>query len=316
MCGIADHVGGTPLPDERVRACLALMARRGPDAHGVERYRLDERSTVTLLHTRLSIIDPDPRGAQPMSMPGHHVALNGELYNYRELRTDLESRGVAFRTRTDTEVLLALLASDGWAALDRCEGMWAFAHVDEARGALVLCRDRFGEKPLYLHETPDGLVFGSEPKFVFALLGRTLPVDRRQGARYLVNGYKALYKQPATFFEGLAEVPAGGVRDGLARSVELRLRADVPLAFCMSGGIDSNCLLAIAKRLCGFDVHGFTIVNEDERYEERAFVDHMVPALDLRQTSVSIDGTGFLDGLSELVRYHDAPVYTISYYVH
>ena len=84
----------------------------------------------------------------------------------------------------------------------------------------------------------------------------------------------------------------------------------------MSGGIDSNCLLAIAKRLCGFDVHGFTIVNEDERYEERAFVDHMVPALDLRQTSVSIDGTGFLDGLSELVRYHDAPVYTISYYVH
>ena len=214
MCGIADHVGGTPLPDERVRACLALMARRGPDAHGVERYRLDERSTVTLLHTRLSIIDPDPRGAQPMSMPGHHVALNGELYNYRELRTDLESRGVAFRTRTDTEVLLALLASDGWAALDRCEGMWAFAHVDEARGALVLCRDRFGEKPLYLHETPDGLVFGSEPKFVFALLGRTLPSTAARAPATWSTGTRRSISNPRRSSRGWPRCPPAACATG------------------------------------------------------------------------------------------------------
>lgn len=350
MCGLAGYVGSQPPSEAQVAACLALMRRRGPDAQCTESYPFGNRETVVFLHSRLSIIDPDPRGSQPMSANGSHIACNGELYNYRELRPALERAGFAFRTQTDTEVLLHQLAAKGWEGLDECEGMWAFAYLDEERRQLVLSRDRFGEKPLYVHHTEDGFYFGSEPKFIFALLGRTLPVNRRQLARYLVNGYKSLYKQPESFFEGLSEVPAGtvlvrngtgqtsqarywtpryeqrdtmtaeeaadGLRAALARSVELRLRADVPLAFCMSGGIDSNCLISVAKEVCGFDVHGFTVVNTDARYEERDCVDHMVESLGLRHTEVPIDPDGFLPNLAELVHYHDAPIYTISYYVH
>jgi asparagine synthase (glutamine-hydrolysing) len=105
-----------------------------------------------------------------------------------------------------------------------------------------------------------------------------------------------------------------GTRDRLIKAVELRLRADVPIAFCLSGGIDSNALIGIAKRALGYDVHGFTIINTDSRYEERDMVETAVRELDLRHTGVPVDTTDFLRNLRELVRYHDAPVYTITYY--
>jgi asparagine synthase (glutamine-hydrolysing) len=106
-----------------------------------------------------------------------------------------------------------------------------------------------------------------------------------------------------------------GARERVLRSVELRLRADVPLAFCMSGGVDSTSLIAVAKRVLGYDVHGFTIETEDARYDEREAVTASVAELSIRHSTVPLARAGFLDGLRELVRYHDAPVYTISYYV-
>ena len=112
------------------------------------------------------------------------------------------------------------------------------------------------------------------------------------------------------------EEATAGVRERLIRSVQLRLRADVPIAFCMSGGVDSNSLISIAKKELGYDVHGFTIASEDERYEESALVEGAVKSLGLRHTSIPTDTTNFLARLRELVRYHDAPVYTITYYAH
>src|SRR5262249_21752465 len=147
---------------------------------------------VELLHTRLSIIDLDPRAHQPMQVGTRTIAFNGELYNYRELRTELEREGVAFATSSDTEVLLRAIDVWGWDALDRCEGMWAFAVHDEADGSLVLCRDRFGEKPLYVYREGGGLYFASEVKGIAALRGARLRPDGEHLARYLVNGYKAL----------------------------------------------------------------------------------------------------------------------------
>jgi len=233
--------------------------------------------------------------------------------------------------------------------LDKCEGMWAFALYDEASCRLTLSRDRFGEKPLYYLATRDGIYFASEIKFIAALLGERLAVNHDHLWRYLVNGYKALYKNSAhAFFQGIREVKAGanlvcergdivserrywsptptidndmtfaeaiiGAKERLIRSVELRLRADVPLAFCMSGGVDSNALISIAKRVFGHDVHGFTIVNTDARYEEADMVDLAVRELGVRHTAIPVVTDGFLAGLRALVRQHDAPVYTITYY--
>jgi asparagine synthase (glutamine-hydrolysing) len=349
MCGIAGFFGTTDIPQARVEACLALMSRRGPDAAGWKRFRGPSGRNGLLLHTRLSIIDLEERSNQPFGRERKWIAFNGELYNYVELGDALRGEGSAFRTRSDTEVLLAAIDRYGWDALDRAEGMWALAVYDEADGSLTLSRDRFGEKPLYVVRAPEGVYFGSEPKFLFALMGRRLPVDREQLARYLVNGYKSIYKTRASFFRGLDEVqpatllrldadgreterrywtPAfrpreemsyeqavAGVRERLTESVRLRLRSDVPLAFLLSGGVDSNALAGIAKRVCNYDVHGFTIINEDERYDEREIVDRAVAELGIRHTPVHIPRTDFLERLRELVRYHDAPVFTITYYV-
>lgn len=349
MCGIAGYQGPVPLAKERIEACLALMNRRGPDHREARSWQTPSGAHTTLLHSRLSIIDLDPRANQPMRFDRSWIALNGELYNFVERRNDLERAGIGLTTQSDTEVMLASIATFGWDVLDRFEGMWAFALYDEASGRLKLSRDRFGEKPLYYVAADDGVYFGSEIKFIVALMGRKLPINHDHLWRYLVNGYKALYKNAEhSFFRDLREVAGGsnltceggkivseqrywspvaaidgdmtfseavaGTRERLIRSVELRLRADVPLAFCMSGGVDSNALIAIAKRMFDYDVHGFTVVNTDARYEEADMVDLAVRELGLRHTAIPVATNDFLPGLRTLVRQHDAPVFTITYY--
>jgi asparagine synthase (glutamine-hydrolysing) len=348
MCGIAGYFGTRRIAEHRIVRCEQLMGRRGPDGRG--RYAAAAGSrNILLLHSRLSIIDLDPRSDQPFHELPQVLAFNGEIYNYVELRAQLRSQGEVFRTEGDTEVLAKLLRRDAAAGLDLCEGMWAFACFDRTNNSLLLSRDRFGEKPLYLFRSEDGLYFGSEPKFLFALLGRKLPINERQILRYIVNGYKSLYKTRDTFFEDLEELPpatilridaagtelssrywtpafrpntdltvddaVAGVRARLIESVRVRLRSDVPLAFLLSGGVDSNVLTAIAKRVLNYDVHGFTVVNDDERYDERAIVDQSVAELAIRHTPVPITSESFLPRLRELIGYHDAPVYTITYYV-
>jgi asparagine synthase (glutamine-hydrolysing) len=351
MCGIAGYVGDERLPPDRIEACLRLMGRRGPDASGSYEHRGPGGRWVNLLHSRLAIIDLDPRANGPFRFGDHVLTYNGELYEYVELRAELERSGVPFRTSSDTEVVAAAIASGRAATLlGSYEGMWAFAAYDEGSGSLLLGRDRFGEKPLFLLREGSGLYFASEPKMLFALSGRRPSVNRDHLRRYLVNGYKALYKRPRTFFEGVGEVQPGTMmtldpsgasdvttywapkvapedglsyeaavdetREALTRALWLRLRADVPLAFCLSGGVDSNALIAVAWRVLGADVHGFTIANTDRRYAEVELVDRVVAELGIRHTYVSLDTEGFLGRLRELVRYHDAPVYTITYYAH
>ena len=350
MCGIAGYYGIQELPWERVQQCLRLMKRRGPDHAEFFHHSPVLGRHFHLLHSRLSIIDLDPRANQPFPYGSFRLAYNGELYNYVEVRQELVTRGHSFETTSDTEVLAHLLAEDGWAGLDKGEGMWAFAWYDTHDGSLLLGRDRFGEKPLYLYRDETGLYFGSEVKFIACLVGRRLQLNVAQLYRYLVNGYKSLYKANETFFQGVSELAPGsvltvavdgriasrrywtptfqpddsmsysdavcGARSALVRSVKLRLRADVPLAFCMSGGVDSNSLISIAKNVCGYDVHGFTIANTDARYEEQDLIDQAVAELGVRHTSIPVDTHEFLPKMRTLVRQHDAPIYTITYYAH
>ena len=351
MCGIAGYFGSNQLDPKRIHTSLDLMRRRGPDDQNYKTWQTRDGRSCNLLHSRLSIIDLDPRSNQPMKIAGKSIVFNGELYNYREIRRALDNVGCHFRTDSDTEVMLAAINHFGWPALDRCEGMWALAVYDEADESLTLCRDRFGEKPLYAFQDEAGFYFGSEVKFIQSLVGRTLDVNNDHLYRYLVNGYKTIYKRwGETFYEGLTELaPAStlridssgqqtvknywqpqcnideqmsledavaGARERLIRSVELRLRADVPIAFCMSGGVDSNSLISIAKNVFDYDVHGFTIVNTDERYEEQDVIEQSVAELGIRHTNIPIDTTDFLPKLRTLVAQHDAPVYTITYFAH
>lgn len=350
MCGISGYIGRRPPPDSGVTRCLGQMRRRGPDAIGSYRHVFHDDWHVCLLHSRLSIIDLNSRADQPVLRDRHVIISNGEIYNYVELKEALARQGETFITSGDTEVLLAGLNRFGHDWLDGVEGMWAWAWYDEASGELALSRDRFGEKPLYVMEADGGWYFGSEVKFLTALCGRAPKVEHNHLLRYMVNGYKALYKTDASFFEGVRELRSGsvltirpdgtikeksywrpkpcpaddmsfadavaGARDWLIESVRLRLRADVPMAFCMSGGVDSNSLISIAKRMFGYDVHGFTVSNTDSRYEEKDTVEAVVRELGIRHTALPLRTDGFLSNLRQLVTHHDAPVYTISYYVH
>ena len=197
------------MPDDaRIRSCLARMRRRGPDAAGIYRHRYAAGREVCLLHARLSILDLDSRSDQPMHRDGRVLVHNGEIYNYLELRRRA-SRHQPLHTSSDTEVLLGLLAEEGVAALDACEGMWAFACYDESDGSLLLSRDRFAEKPLYVYRAPEGLYFGSEIKFIAALTVDILEPDTEQVVRYLINGYRSLHRRGRSFFRNVTEFPAG-----------------------------------------------------------------------------------------------------------
>jgi len=348
MCGIAGAFGPSPLTQQGVSKALASMKQRGPDAQGCNQYTLN-KNTVTFLHTRLAIIDLDPRSNQPYERDGLCLSYNGEIYNLIELRRELSALGHRFETNSDTEVLLASYQQWGLNFIDHLEGMWAFALLDQKKGTLILSRDRFGEKPLYTWLKDGTLYFASEIKILSAMVGERPSVNINHLRRYLVNGYKSLGKVGQTYFNDIQEFPAAGIallnapskleptpywklrtditqvsaedatahaKELLTKAVELRMRADVPLAFCLSGGIDSATLAAIAAREIGQNIHCFSIIDSDERYNEHENIDTMVAALNCRHHTVNTSTEGFFDRMRRLVGYHDAPVVTISYYMH
>ena len=188
MCGIAGAIGPTATPKPRLGRALRALRHRGPD-HQAQLRLHHGPAVIDLLHTRLSIIDLDPRANQPMTIDGRAIVFNGEIYNYTELRRQLEARGHCFRTASDTEVLLRCWIEYGYDAFERLDGMWALAIYDTRRHRLVLSRDRLGEKPLYLWPTNGRLHFASETRALTALvrpvcesLGLHLHIDRIEGA--------------------------------------------------------------------------------------------------------------------------------------
>jgi len=350
MCGIAGHVGASGPDAARIDAALDRLACRGPDARG-STHAMSGRTSVALVHTRLAIIDLDHRSDQPFTLDDCTLVFNGEIYNYRELRTDLERAGHTFRTDSDTEVLLRSYLEHGDRCVERFEGMWAFALHDRRDGSVLLSRDRFGEKPLHLLEDGPDLWFASETGALAALRGRRPALDRDHIIRSIVHGHKALHQQTDTFHVGVRELPpatnlrvhadgsreerlhwrpviapepsmdaetaAAGVRAALVESMRLRMRSDVPVAFALSGGVDSASLVSIAAKVLGLKVSTFSIIDPDPRYDERENIAATVADTGAASTLVELrPGTEHLDRLRTLVRSHDAPVATVSYLVH
>ena len=293
---------------------VVSQRHRGPDANGVY---LCRGRVAGLGHDRLSIIDLSDAGRQPMSDPSgrYWIVFNGEVYNYLELRAELASR-YSFRSQTDTEVLLAAYQVWGEACLDRLLGMFAFAVWDEREQQLFAARDRFGVKPLYVHEpATGGLWLASEIK-AFHAAGLPAAPDPAVWATYLGTG---MYDhQRETFWRGVRQVPPGGcftwsaahgcreriwydvahavlalgpetrseneVGEELLRlledSVRLRFRADVPVGICLSGGLDSSLLMGLVQRLQGPEstVKTFTFFCGDPAYDETPWVSQMLAA--------------------------------------
>ncbi|WP_406700177.1 asparagine synthase (glutamine-hydrolyzing) [Singulisphaera sp. Ch08] len=311
MCGIAGVFGQAvgPSPLEVMVGC---QRHRGPDAFGMW---TSPSGLAALGHRRLSILDLSDAGRQPMASDDsrYQITFNGEIYNYIELRNALGGMEL-FRTRTDTEVLLAAFARWNSACLDRLIGMFAFAVWDEWNQTLFAARDRFGVKPLYYYEPPrGGLWIASEIKALHAA-GVPLEPDEGTWATYLASG---LYDHDDwTFWKGVRRLPPGGclswspngglavrtwydpadavlARTGgpssefragdellglLEESVRLRFRSDVPVGLCLSGGLDSSLLLGLVRQVLGPGAHveTFTFDCGDAAYDETPWVQTML----------------------------------------
>ena len=348
MCGIAGAISKIDISSERINQTLGLMKNRGPDGSRSEVIIFNNHK-IFLLFSRLSIIDLEPRAMQPFSRGALKIITNGELYNHIELRKELNSLGHHFKTKSDTEVMLAAWEQWGESSLDRMEGMWAFALVDIDKQQVTLCRDRFGEKPLYVWETSEAYYFGSEPKYLATLAGIKPNINYEQISRFLVNGYKAIYKRPQTFFQNFGEIapsnyltfsdngsssrarywdlkyaPAhmdektavDGVRAHLKNSMKVRLRSDVPVALCLSGGVDSTILSGMAVQDFNENIGTFSIIDDDERYNEKENIDAQVSFLGCTNYKIHTSQDNFWDRMSKLIAYHDKPISTLSYYLH
>lgn len=296
MCGIAGFVDKSGRYSADTMAGIATrmadrIAHRGPDDAGTW---VSPDGRVALSHRRLSIIDTSSAGHQPMlSGDGRRViTYNGELYNFLELRSELESAGLLFRSRSDTEVLLALIGREGVNALQRLDAMFAFAHYDIEAGELLLARDMFGEKPLYYFDNQDVFAFASELSALAEAPSFDCHVDGEAIASYLLFQYvpapQSIYRavkkllpgcwmlvrrdgeiEFSRYFEfktaaesrssrSIADL-ADELEHILIRSVERRLISDVPIGAFLSGGVNSSTIAAIATQKLGVRLNTFSI---------------------------------------------------------
>jgi asparagine synthase (glutamine-hydrolysing) len=304
MCGItgwANLDSHAPPPDgarDLLHAMCERMVHRGPDSEG-----LFATTGVALGMRRLAIIDL-VTGEQPAHNEDRSVSviLNGEIYNYRELRTSLEKRGHSFRSASDTEVLPHLYEEYGDAIVDHLNGMFAFALWDSRRRRLLIARDRFGEKPLYWGVFDKTLLFASEPKVLLAHPAVRPSLNLQALRQYLSFDY---VPAPLSIYEGINKLPAahkltleGGsvnverywrlsyetkqpvpsereaaehLRELMADAVRLRLVSDVPLGVLLSGGVDSSTIAALAVRASSEAVKTFSISFAEASFDESAY---------------------------------------------
>lgn len=339
MCGICGWVGraGRPEDGSAGPAMRETLVHRGPDADGELRVAAPDHGVQGWLgHRRLKVIDVSDSAHQPMTSADGQVALtyNGEVYNFRELRRELEGRGHRFRSSGDTEVVLRAFEEWGERFVERLDGMFALALWDGRAGRLLLARDRTGKKPLFYALTGDRLTFGSEIKALLACPWIGAEPDTRRVGEYLTFGY---VPHPGTFYRGIEQVPpasvvaygpdgleparrywdampsasakpdAGRIRQLLTDATARRLVADVPLGALLSGGIDSSLVVGLMSQTAQEPVHTFSVGFADaDSFDERSWARVVADRFGTRHTEfvVKPDAVALLD---KLLWHHDQP---------
>lgn len=352
MCGILGWAGpgSPPFDSAAFDSATRLLSHRGPDDQGVW-----TAEGVMLGHRRLSIIDLSAAGHQPMASSSgrNHIVFNGEIYNHIELRRDLERDGVQVRGGSDTGVLIEMLEARGARALQLLNGMFAFALWDRSARRLMLCRDRFGVKPLYYRIGQDGIAFASEPKALLALY----PAHRQLDSGTLLSflAHNDLYGSDCSFYDGIKVLPAAHIAVfdattnrlnverywGYPRATEcienlditrsceqfdalfddavrLRMRSDVPVGITLSGGLDSTAVLAAATRHTNAPLHCFTSVYGSDSglagSGELIWAKKASQAVGAPLIAVHAPRSNWLQVMKKVVWHMDAPGYSPAVY--
>jgi asparagine synthase (glutamine-hydrolysing) len=336
MCGISGHFSNPidrELKRRMVKAMTDRIAHRGPDGEGIW---ISNDGRIGLGHRRLSIIDLET-GSQPMvAADGNALVFNGEIYNYKELRQELQD--YPYQTQSDTEVILAGYKKWGVGVVDRLRGMFAFVLYDAKSGDLFCARDPLGIKPFYYATTKSGLVFGSEVKALLPHLDRIAPEHRALKEYFVFQ----LQMGDRTLFEGVKQLEAGHslllAKDGshklhrywkpeykpssanasqvveelrsvLKESVHLHTRADVPIGAYVSGGVDSSFVCAMAKEGHEHEMVGFTgrFDGFDGRFDESQYARDVGAKLGIKIYERTITADDFKNTFAKLVYHMDYP---------
>ncbi|HBT43584.1 MAG TPA: asparagine synthase (glutamine-hydrolyzing) [Rhodospirillaceae bacterium] len=364
MCGIAGILAardGSVAP-QLLQGLSEAIRHRGPDDHGYFAWTpggtgafgrspdISNGHQLALAHRRLSIIDLSEDGRQPMSTEDGRftVIFNGEIYNYLEIRKELEGLGRRFRTSSDTEVLLQTYAHWGADCLARLVGMWAVAIFDNTSGELFLARDPFGIKPLYYMIVDGAFVFASEVRALLTYPGAPRTANPAalhdylrfgftdRGAETMIAGITAL--APAHFVRISADKPtqvrpqrywridpgaaprrvsrddaAAELQDIMRRNVELHLRSDVPVAIALSGGLDSASIVMMEKDLRRQkETRTFSFIADSPEINEEAWIDLLIDRSGVKGHKVRVDPQSLSDDLDNMVRAADEPFSTTS----
>lgn len=355
MCGIVGSVqiDGAESYRVQVRRAMSAMAHRGPDGEGFKEFALSKHAaelatlptaTVCIGHRRLAIIDLSEAGAQPMATPDErfHIIFNGEIYNYREIRTELEALGHVLRTRSDTEVLLAGWQCWGTALLPRLIGMFSFAVLDLRESVLVLVRDPFGIKPLYYARSGHGLVFASEIKPLLDFPAVSRKANAETSYEFLAGGMGDHSNK--TFYQDIVQLPAAHYlamqchspatsepvrywepkrttvhrspeqaserfRELFEESIRYHLRSDVPVGVSLSGGTDSSSITAMARFVQGprAPLQTFSYVADDPQLSEERWCAIVVRAAKAQQHWIRIRADELRGDFERLVRVQEQP---------
>jgi asparagine synthase (glutamine-hydrolysing) len=327
-----------------VQAMTEALAHRGPDGNG---FHISENQGIVLGHRRLKIIDLSENASQPMSNQDGSIWLtyNGEIYNYKELDAILKSKGYVYRSQSDSETIIHAYEEWGEACVERFNGMFAFAIWDERKKQLFCARDRFGEKPFYYYTDSHKFIFASEIKALLEDSEVPRAANYRAIARYLQDNETDTNEE--TFFAAIRSLRAAHtltLRDGkisirrywqlpgqshqaraeaewvdeffalLKDSVRLRLRSDVAVGTCLSGGLDSSSIICLMAQFVDEPVSAFSVAYDDKGFSERRYMQAMTGALPIRAHMVMPTGEDLFDTLSRIIWHNDEPSSSIGQY--
>ena len=341
MCGISGIISKSQISESELLQSVSVLEHRGPDGNGTY---ISKNKHVGFGHNRLSFIELSEIGKQPFTNQDESliITFNGEIYNFLELKQELESKGVRFQTKTDTEVILQAYAFWGTEMLSKLKGMFAFAIHDVNKKVIFIARDRFGIKPLYYTCQNNSFVFGSEIKALLCFSAVKKEIRKESVACFLANRY---VPSPFTIWENTFQLPAAHylilntetldfekkkywdlafdqktgkreeieleIKEIFQNSVRQHLVSDVQVGSFLSGGMDSSLLVLTMKELKYKPIDAFTIGFENWSESEHFYAQKVADRLDINLTE-QVEDSFTLESVKKLMVYYDNPIADIS----
>lgn len=351
MCGIVGYISKENVSKDILDSMVDSIYHRGPNDKGYIDFQYNNQY-LFFGHTRLSILDVSEHAHQPMVNEDENYILvyNGEVYNYLELKKELENLGYSFESTGDTEVVLKSYIEWGYDCFAKFNGMWGLAIYDKYKKELILSRDRTGKKPLYYYQDGEKIVFASEIKALLKFPGIKRNPNWKKVYRYLATNYRYIDIDTESYFENIYQIPKASYvvldesfktsthkywqltqfnnyaknekdiieefRELMIDSVRLRLRSDVPVGCFLSGGMDSTSITSIAYNVLKTPIVTFSGITGEEKgiYDESEYIDEVVKETDAIHQYIKPDPSDIFDVVEEMLQYHDEPICTVTWY--